>query len=151
MLLALGALGLIITWQFLPKSTNQAQSSAQEPVTNSSTNSDQPQSNPSNVQAASDEQQVEDAARGYCTKQLDANGQPYTFVLGKIGPSSKNMLFSADKLFASINVHCAPLDEPYGGTGYILKKMDNTWTVITVGSQENPEAVKTYGIPNDFN
>lgn len=103
------------------------------------------------TKGVNDDSAVRQVAESYCQNQKGSSGNPYSFVMGTTGPDGKQILYSSDKLFASINVHCAPASEAGGGIGYILKKINGKWTVVSTGTQPSAEDAKKYDIPTVFN
>jgi len=55
------------------------------------------------------------------------------------------------KTFATVGVGVLDNGQRTSGFNVILKKVNNSWVVISEGQQSVPEEVTKYGIPNDFN
>jgi flagellar biogenesis protein FliO len=55
------------------------------------------------------------------------------------------------KTFATVGVGVLENGQRTSGFNVILKKVNNSWVVISEGQQSVPEEVTKYGIPNDFN
>ena len=55
------------------------------------------------------------------------------------------------KTFATVGVGVLENGQRASGFSVILKKVNNSWIVISQGQQSIPEDVTKYGIPNDFN
>lgn len=103
--------------------------------------------------AGSDDDQVTTATKNYCEALVNPNtGKPRVFAMGTTGPNGKKVVYASNKTFARVNADCTYTGVQEGsGSAYISKKVNGTWVVIDVGQQENPEATKNFGIPNNFN
>lgn len=107
--------------------------------------------NNTTVAPLSEIQQIKNVTKNFCQAQVDESGNQLSFLLGTIGSGGKSALFSNDKRFASVNVRCSSEGAPGGGIGYILKKVNGDWIVVSQGTQADPTAQKLYAIPQDFN
>lgn len=105
-----------------------------------------------NATAGSDEDQVIAAAKNRCEAEVDpSTGKARVFALGTIGSSGKKVAYASNKTFAEVNAGCTNTAGQEGsGSAYILKKVNGSWVVVTVGQGEDPAMTKLYGIPSNF-
>jgi hypothetical protein len=125
-------------WRTYGQSQTQ-QNNQTTPPNNTSNNQNEP----------TDDELVISAARAYCDS-LAQDGQTMDFTVGKIGPNSKSVVYSADKSFAKVNARCVLSGVNGGSMEYVLRKSDTQWNVLYSGIEENPAKAQQFGVPTDF-
>lgn len=108
------------------------------------------------VSTATDDQLVLEAAQAACLTVDDpANAQPLAFKIGTIGANKKEIVYTANKNYASLNATCGPTANPGASqTFYVEKTSNGTWITTYYGAAAPDAAVtKKFGIPaaNTFN
>ncbi len=121
-------------------------------TTDTPTNSTEKTTEPTNTPSTLDEQ-VLAALKAYCNANVDpTTKQPFVLTVGRSGKDQKEVLYSSDKIFASVNAVCSS-DGTTGGSGsaYYFKKVNDTWVFLYNGQMESAKYKEQFNIPSDFN
>lgn len=108
------------------------------------------------VSQATDDQLVLTAAQAACLTVDDpATAQPMVFKIGTIGAQKKEIVYTANKTYASLNATCGTAANPGAQQTFYVEKANNGTWVTTYYGTAAPDATitKKFGIPaaNTFN
>lgn len=99
------------------------------------------------------DEQVLAALKAYCNANVDpTTRQPFVLTVGKSGKNQKQVLYSSDKKFASVNAVCSSDGTTDGsGSAYYFKNVNGSWVFLYNGQMENTKYKEQFDIPSDFN
>lgn len=93
---------------------------------------------------------ITDAVKAYCQTTIDpASKQAHVFTLVN-SAGNKQVLFSTDKTFATVNATCGTTAAPGATQTYYVKQSGGEWVVVHAGAL-TPAVTNTFNIPTAFN
>jgi hypothetical protein len=97
--------------------------------------------------------QVLAAVKNFCNAGVDSKTKkPLVMTVIPAGPAKKQVLYSTDKNYATVNAVCSKDGKSAtGGSTYYLKKVNMSWVLLYDSQAAVPENTAKFNIPSQFN